>query len=102
MAIDFMYYIKQLANPLDQVLEIIFKDTLPNKRDFVLHPVIKTDGTEYNVVRNPPLYNIEGKHIIVDKLTTFSFLKFWIPNTLMYLSKIPAATNNVSYLYSFF
>jgi hypothetical protein len=37
LRIDFMYYIKQLANPLDQVLEIIFKDTLPNKRDFVLN-----------------------------------------------------------------
>lgn len=37
LRIDFMYYIKQLANPLDQVLEIIFKDTLPGKRDFVLN-----------------------------------------------------------------
>lgn len=37
LRIDFLYYIKQLANPLDQVLEIIFKDSLPGKRDFVLN-----------------------------------------------------------------
>jgi len=40
--------------------------------------------------------------LIVDKLTTFSFRKFWTPNVYIYLSNIPAATNNVSYLYSFF
>jgi hypothetical protein len=40
--------------------------------------------------------------LMVAKLTTCSLLKLRIPTAFMYLSKIPAATNKVSHLYSFF
>lgn len=42
------------------------------------------------------------KTLIVAKLTMRDFGKFMTPIILIYLSRIPAATNKVSGLYSFF